>query len=96
MRQLNANKILIGPSARSYIKENQFNEVGLQIEWLDYSNYPEYNQLFNSFAHEVSILDLIFNEGPNACIGATLDSKMNPFYGNKSSNFIIRGIRYFL
>ena len=38
----------------------------IEIEWMDYSNYKEYNQLFQPFEHGVSILDLIFNEGPNA------------------------------
>ncbi|NCP85271.1 MAG: WbqC family protein, partial [Bacteroidetes bacterium] len=27
---------------------------------------PEYTQLYGKFEHGVSILDLIFNEGPNA------------------------------
>ena len=33
---------------------------------MDYSNYPEYNQLYPPFEHGVTILDLIFNEGSNA------------------------------
>ncbi len=33
---------------------------------MDYSRYPEYAQLFPPFEHAVSIIDLIFNEGPNA------------------------------
>jgi len=66
MQQLDATNILAGPSAKSFVKEDQFNNAGLNVEWLDYSNYPTYNQLFNPFVHEVSILDLIFNEGPNA------------------------------
>jgi len=33
---------------------------------MDYSAYPEYNQLYPPFQHAVSIVDLIFNEGPNA------------------------------
>jgi hypothetical protein len=33
---------------------------------MDYSGYPEYRQLYPPFEHGVSILDLIFNEGPNA------------------------------
>jgi hypothetical protein len=39
---------------------------GIDIEWMDYSNYPEYNQLYPPFEHAVSIIDLIFNEGDNA------------------------------
>ena len=36
------------------------------LEWMDYSGYKEYDQLFEPFSHQVSILDLIFNEGSNA------------------------------
>ena len=66
MQQLDAAKILAGPSAKSFVNEDLFIKAGLRVEWLDYSNYPVYNQLFKPFVHEVSILDLIFNEGPNA------------------------------
>jgi len=33
---------------------------------MDYSGYPEYIQLTNTFEHGVSVLDLIFNEGYDA------------------------------
>ena len=33
---------------------------------MDYSGYPEYQQLYPPFESHVSIIDLIFNEGPNA------------------------------
>jgi hypothetical protein len=33
---------------------------------MDYSKYPEYKQLNEPFEHGVTILDLIFNEGPDA------------------------------
>jgi len=38
----------------------------IKVEWMDYSGYEEYKQLYLPFEHGVSILDLIFNEGPNA------------------------------
>ena len=33
---------------------------------MDYSGYPEYPQLFGEFEHGVTILDLLFNTGPDA------------------------------
>ena len=33
---------------------------------MDYSDYPEYPQLFGEFEHNVSILDLLFNMGDQA------------------------------
>ena len=33
---------------------------------MDYSNYPQYEQLWGTFQHEVSILDMIFNCGKDS------------------------------
>lgn len=52
-----------GPAAKDYIEENFFKEQDVQLEWFDYNNYPAYSQLWGSFEHSVSILDLIFNCG---------------------------------
>lgn len=65
-KKLNATKYLSGPAAKNYMTEVLFNENNIQVEWMDYSNYKEYNQLNPPFEHGVSILDLIFNEGANA------------------------------
>lgn len=61
-----ADKYLSGPAARKYIDESLFSEEGIEVKWIDYLDYPEYRQLFPPFEHEVSFLDLLFNEGPNA------------------------------
>lgn len=65
-KELNASTYLSGPAAKSYIDENLFKNENIEINWMNYDNYPEYNQLFSPFEHNVSILDLIFNEGSNA------------------------------
>lgn len=57
---------LSGPAAQNYIVEDYFKQAGIELEWMDYSNYPQYRQLSDNFEHGVSVLDLIFNEGPNA------------------------------
>jgi len=57
---------LSGPSAMAYIDEDRFRRNGIEVEWMEYGGYPEYEQLFPPFLHEVSILDLIFNMGPDA------------------------------
>ncbi len=33
---------------------------------MDYGGYPEYPQLHPPFVHEVTVLDLLFNTGPDA------------------------------
>ena len=55
-----------GPAAKAYLQEGLFSSAGITIRYVDYSGYPEYRQLYPPFAHDVSILDLIFNEGANA------------------------------
>ncbi len=57
---------LSGPSAKGYLDEALFAEAGIGVEWMDYSGYPEYPQLFGKFQHGVTILDLLFNTGAEA------------------------------
>ncbi|HNO12255.1 MAG TPA: WbqC family protein, partial [bacterium] len=64
-RQLGATHYYTGPAAKAYMEETQFESVGIQIIYYDYSNYPVYNQLFPPFDHAVSIIDTIMNEGHN-------------------------------
>lgn len=65
-RALGATAYLSGPSARSYLDEGRFAAAGIAVEWMDYAGYPEYRQLHGAFSHNVSILDLLFNAGPEA------------------------------
>ncbi|BCF98106.1 hypothetical protein PPGU19_026750 [Paraburkholderia sp. PGU19] len=55
-----------GPAARDYIDKNLFDQAGVNLHYFDYSNYPEYPQLWGKFEHGVSILDLLFSCGPGA------------------------------
>lgn len=65
-RQAGATEYLSGPAARKYLDEQRFERNGIRVRWMDYRGYPEYRQLFTPpFIHEVSILDLLFNEGPS-------------------------------
>ena len=63
--QCGASSYLCGPSAQSYIIEDHFIEAHIELIWMDYSGYPVYDQLYPPFDHHVTILDLIFNEGPH-------------------------------
>ncbi len=65
-RQAGASEYISGPSAKGYIQKEFFELSKIKLTWMDYSEYPEYHQLYPPFEHEVSIIDLIFNEGPNA------------------------------
>jgi hypothetical protein len=65
-KKLNANSYISGPAAKNYLQTNLFKEESIDIEWMDYSGYKEYKQVYGPFAHGVTILDLIFNTGNNA------------------------------
>lgn len=65
-KECNANVYVSGPSAKSYFDEELALKENIAVEWINYDNYPTYNQLYPPFFHEVSILDLIFNEGEEA------------------------------
>jgi len=65
-RDAGATHYISGPTAKPYTDENLFREMGIELSYIDYSGYPEYRQLFGEFIHKVSVLDLIFNEGPGA------------------------------
>ncbi len=63
---LGANYYLSGPAAKDYLIEEKFEEKNIRVEWMNYSGYKEYPQLHPPFEHGVTILDLIFNTGPDA------------------------------
>jgi WbqC-like protein family len=65
-RQAGATRYLSGPSARGYLDPGAFAAAGIELSFADYSRYPEYRQLHPPFEHQVSLVDLIFNEGPEA------------------------------
>jgi hypothetical protein len=66
LRKTNADLYLSGPAARDYIDESGFVNAGIELQYKDYSGYPEYQQLYPPFEPGVSILDLLFNCGPSA------------------------------
>lgn len=61
-----ATSYLSGPAAKDYIDSTVFAEAGIELHWKDYSGYPEYPQRFPPFEHGITILDLLFNTGPDA------------------------------
>ncbi len=65
-QDLGATTYLSGPAAKDYLDESIFKAANIAVEWMDYSHYTPYHQLFPPFEHGVSVIDLIFNEGINA------------------------------
>jgi len=61
-----ADEYVSGPAARDYLDVELFTAAGVEVRWADYSGYPVYPQDGESFEHGVSIVDLLFNTGPDA------------------------------
>lgn len=61
-----AARYVSGPAAQDYIDPSVFAAKGIELVWKDYSGYPEAPQRFPPFRHDVSIIDLLFNVGPEA------------------------------
>ena len=64
----NGNEYLSGPAAKSYIDKSLFDKANITLSWINYEGYKEYPQLYPPFKHQVSIIDLIFNCGPNSSL----------------------------
>lgn len=65
-RHFSCDRYLSGPSARDYLVDSDsFSRNGIVLEYARYSFQP-YPQLFGEFLGEVSVIDTLFNLGPNA------------------------------
>jgi hypothetical protein len=64
--QAGGTEYISGPAAKDYIEPELFEKAGVLLSWMDYSGYNEYPQLYPPFEHGVSVIDLIFNTGPEA------------------------------
>ena len=72
--QAGATEYLSGPSARAYLNERLFEAAGVDVIWMDFQGYPEYDQLHPPFEHQVTVLDLIFHTGTKALDSMLSDS----------------------
>jgi hypothetical protein len=54
-----------GASGKDYIDEKSFLSQGI---WVEYQNYqhPTYNQIYGDFVPYLSVIDLLFNHGPES------------------------------
>jgi hypothetical protein len=66
VKAANGTHYTTGPAASAYLDTKLFLNEGIDVLWADYSRYPEYNQLYPPFINNVSILDVILNNGPKS------------------------------
>ncbi len=65
LEAIGADCYLSGPAARAYLDEGMLRAAGIRLEYKCY-DYPEYPQLWGGFVGNVSVIDLLFNMGPDA------------------------------
>jgi len=63
LKKVNATHYISGPAAKNYISESTFKKNEIKIDWMNYNNYLEYDQLHGHFQEKTSIIDLLFNLG---------------------------------
>ena len=64
-REFGASTYVFGSLGRGYADERLFAEAEITIRFLDY-RHPVYRQQREPFLPNLSIIDLLFNEGPNS------------------------------
>ena len=65
LRKVGATKYVSGPNAKPYMDVEKFKKENISLEYKSYS-YREYPQLHGPFNGTVTVLDLLFNCGPEA------------------------------
>lgn len=61
--KLDCNAVIFGELGKNYVNLNKFNEKNILVYFQKY-NHPVYNQRYKNFIPNLSIVDLLFNEGP--------------------------------
>ena len=64
-QRLGATHYLSGSAARSYLDVAMFEQAGVQVEFHDYE-HPTYPQVHGEFIPFLSVVDLMFNCGPDS------------------------------
>lgn len=65
LKPLAATHYITGPTAKSYLDEKKLAHSGISTEYMVY-NYPPYGQFYPPYESQVSILDLLFMQGPES------------------------------
>ena len=64
-RAAGATSYISGPFGRDYLQHDSFSANGIEIQYHDY-NHPSYPQVYPGFEPFMSVIDLLFNCGPNS------------------------------
>jgi hypothetical protein len=76
-RAVGATCYLAGPGAESYINKPRFESSGIRLE-IQLFQHPIYRQVYEPFEPNLSALDLLFMQGPNALMALRQAHSMVP------------------
>lgn len=65
INKLGGNQFYEGAAGKNYIDLGLFNQEGIIVKFQDY-NHPVYKQQYGAFSSHLSIIDLLFNSGPES------------------------------
>ncbi len=78
---LGADTYLSGSGGRVYVDDRAFAEANIKLQWHSYT-HPTYQQQFESFEPNMSVVDLLFNVGPLSkeiiLSGGKIEENTNP------------------
>ena len=63
--EIGATTYLSGPFGRDYLKLDEFKKEDIKVVFHRFDS-PNYQQLVQQFQNNMSVIDLIFNEGPKS------------------------------
>lgn len=64
-KNLKADKYVSGTFGKDYLELDKFKDANIEVVFQDYE-HPSYNQNFPGFIPYMSVIDLLFNEGPRS------------------------------
>ena len=64
-RSMGASTYVSGRFGKEYLDQDTIREAGIELVFQDFK-HPVYRQQFEPFIPEMSVIDLLFNEGPRA------------------------------
>lgn len=65
LNKIGGDEYVSPPGSRVYIEDHKFIENDIELLWFEY-NHPTYSQMSNVFISHLSIVDLLFNNGPDS------------------------------
>ena len=64
-KKLDASTYIFGTLGKDYANVHEFEKNNVKLIFQDY-NHPKYSQLYSEFVSHLSVIDLLFNNGPKS------------------------------